>query len=598
MESTGHADDDDLEPDPSESSPNGPWGNDSSIPDGSTDPAAATGPPPVPMTSKYLGPAPSAALDHANDSEQQPEFAKPMNRPHRPSLWADVDTPLRANELFAAAGSVVAADLTLTGHTGYLGIGVCFLLAVFFLLAGRSARQRPLQSAVLVAMMGLVAARLMWCGDGLVIAAGILILSGLSLSLAGGELCLFDAAHLVGLIAPRGFLRVQIFQSRLIAMLREWQKFAPFAVALAYLLPVCVGLAFAGLFVLANPDVVTLISRELTQWATQLEAWVNRLLHDVSQPFVWIGALLVMLGLIHAVAPMSSLLQVQSQPSAPREDVRSPLHAAFRNTIWTVVVLFAGYLVFEFYTMGFREFPVGFYYSGYAHQGAFWLTVALALATVLLSAMFRGSYLNDPRMPSLRRTAMFWAAENLLLAAAAFNRLAIYIQFNGMTRMRVVGILGICAVVAGFVLVIVKIWQQRNFHWVIRKQLVALAAAVIAYAVLPIDLWVNQFNVRQILRGNLAPSTQLAHHETSSLGYLAWLPLLDCPDPIIRDGVRGLLRIAYFELKSTRIPDWRSRQFADERLIQLLSEPAVLDQIQSAPEDGVPAFRDYSYQWY
>lgn len=35
--------------------------------------------------------------------------------------------------------------------------------------------------------------------------------------------------------------------------------------------------------------------------------------------------------------------------------------------------------------MWFRPFPTGFHYSGYAHEGAFWLTVALAMATITLS---------------------------------------------------------------------------------------------------------------------------------------------------------------------------------------------------------------------
>ncbi len=42
-----------------------------------------------------------------------------------------------------------------------------------------------------------------------------------------------------------------------------------------------------------------------------------------------------------------------------------------RNTLWMVIVLFAVYLVYEVSSMWFRSFPKGFYYAGYAHQGAF-----------------------------------------------------------------------------------------------------------------------------------------------------------------------------------------------------------------------------------
>jgi len=63
------------------------------------------------------------------------------------------------------------------------------------------------------------------------------------------------------------------------------------------------------------------------------------------------------------------------------EVARSPLYSAYRNTLMTLIVLFTIYLVFEFITLWRREFPPGFYYAGYAHQGAAWLTFALALAT-------------------------------------------------------------------------------------------------------------------------------------------------------------------------------------------------------------------------
>src|SRR5690606_38672582 len=80
-----------------------------------------------------------------------------------------------------------------------------------------------------------------------------------------------------------------------------------------------------------------------------------------------------------------------SQPAA--------MYPAYANTLVAVVGLFAVYLIFEFQTLWFREFPDGFHYSGYAHEGAGWLTVALGLATLVLSVMFRADVLRDSRVP-------------------------------------------------------------------------------------------------------------------------------------------------------------------------------------------------------
>src|SRR5690606_4545025 len=109
----------------------------------------------------------------------------------------------------------------------------------------------------------------------------------------------------------------------------------------------------------------------------------------------------------------------------------TPLYAAYRNTLIAVMALFSIYLVFEFATLWFRTFPKGFYYAGYAHEGAAWLTVALAATTFVLSAIFRESTMRDPRVESLKRLAWGWSALNLLLALAVYNRMWIYVDFNG-----------------------------------------------------------------------------------------------------------------------------------------------------------------------
>ncbi len=67
-------------------------------------------------------------------------------------------------------------------------------------------------------------------------------------------------------------------------------------------------------------------------------------------------------------------------------------------------------------------------------SGSRWLTVALALATVLLSTIFQGQILQDERQGLLRKLAWVWSLQNLLLAAAVYHRLWIYVGFNGMTR--------------------------------------------------------------------------------------------------------------------------------------------------------------------
>jgi Arc/MetJ-type ribon-helix-helix transcriptional regulator len=283
----------------------------------------------------------------------------------------------------------------------------------------------------------------------------------------------------------------------------------------------------------------------------------------------------------------------------------SPLYGALRNTLVAVSVLFAVYLVFEFKTLWFRRFPPGFYYAGYAHQGAAWLTAALALATAALSAIFRGPVLRDPRLPRLRRLGWVWSGLNLVLALTVYHRMYIYIDFNGMTWMRTVGLFGISAVVVGFCLVLWKIVFDRDFAWLLRRQLWTVGIAVFLFALTPVDSLVHAYNVRQVLAGDLAPAVQISEHPISTEGVLVLRPLVDCDDPIIREGIRALL--AERALQGQRLHEqrnelgWTSWQLADAVLLERLN--AARADWDEYRDDALRAatlsrFREYAYQWY
>jgi hypothetical protein len=320
----------------------------------------------------------------------------------------------------------------------------------------------------------------------------------------------------------------------------------------------------------------------------------------------WIGAAWISAGLLRPLL----ILPFRRDESCPADDAAAtrlapaPLYEAYRNTLAVVVVLFAVYLGFEFATMWTREFPPGAL-SGYCHEGAAWLTVALALATVILSIVFQGRTRHDPRLAVLRRWGAVWSIENFVLAFAVVHRMTIYVDFNGMTRMRTVGLLGISAVIAGFVLVLVKISRSHSFLWLVRRQLWALAFCVYVYAVLPVDTLVMSYNVRQIMAGDPAPSVQISAHPISAEGLLVLRPLLQSDDTIIREGVRAMLAERLAEFDASAAPPqragWSAYQLADELLHGQLhdarSEFASLsnpNQRRAARE----AFDTYAYQWY
>lgn len=374
---------------------------------------------------------------------------------------------------------------------------------------------------------------------------------------------------------------------------------------LALLIPAGVLTMFVALFVLANPN----LSEQVQQWITWLESQLHDWLIDIQplQVAFWIFSATVMVGLLFPLFPqlqkqITSALQTDVPSTSPFSRLNF-LYPAARNTLWTVVPLFAIYLVYEFVSLGRRDFPPGFYYAGYAHAGAFWLTVALGLVTLTLSLIFARHFLSAQQLTSLRPWAWFWAGETFVLALAVYNRLLIYIDFNGMTRMRVIGLLGVTAVVAGVVLVVLKIVKDKPFLWLIERQFWALTLAIITYAALPLDWLVHNYNANCVLRGDLAPSVQMIAHPTRAEGVLQILRLIDCEDAEIREGVRAIGAKWLAELVKPSSPetDWSDYQMSHNWLLTKLqplesklapySDPAIRQR-------RLQQFYDYAYQWY
>ena len=203
----------------------------------------------------------------------------------------------------------------------------------------------------------------------------------------------------------------------------------------------------------------------------------------------------------------------------------------------------------------------------------------------------------------LKRLAWIWSGLNLLLAASVYNRLLIYIDFNGMTRMRVVGLLGITAVVGGFLLVLLKIAKRRSFHWLIRHQLLLPAMAVFLYVVAPVDALVYRYNVSQILAGHPEPSVQISEHPINEAALPVLIPLLESDDEIIREGVRSILSSALSEMNRRQVLNanhWTARQFGTERAMTELGNLASLksDSPASERDKAREQFRKYSLQWW
>ena len=485
-------------------------------------------------------------------------------------------------DLSLLAGWIVATDWLIFRVGTFLTWAVFLLLAVAVLSCVSTLRRRQTRAGLpasdstggqpnsfnrrssCVLLIGLLivslSLKLLWCGSWLQVACGLLALLTFSMVLAGNppflpELLGFSLSVIAG-----GAQRLARFR---LGTLNAATGAVKPILGLSIVLPAIVLLAFSTLFVLANPNLATSLTGYLqTGW----QAARDLLLSFSPFEFVfWIASGWLMLGLLYP-ARCRAMKETRLDPSLQLAQVPTTLYAAYRNSLLSLIVLFAIYLVFEFYTLWFRTFPDDFYYAGYAHRGAFWLTAALALATVVMSCLFRDSTVGDPRIRSLKRLAIVWAAANFMLAAAVYNRLSIYIDFNGMTHMRVVGLLGISCVVVGFALVVLKTIRDKSFVWLIHRQLWVPLLAVTSYAV-------------------LGPQEDYGHrlsleHATPWLG----------------------LGTGFSQADNHGSPSWTNLQIAEALLAkQLRQRTDVWSTYAADParrDAAISAFFQYAYQWY
>jgi hypothetical protein len=449
------------------------------------------------------------------------------------------------------------------GYTGW-AVWLCLLFA----LAAVSPARRIQSSSIIAGALVLAGiARLIWQGDGFVVASIIVCVVALRLTLQAiplsiGKL-LFVALPLAGLSGLSELAKVNSIRSLAVtnARLRG---------LINVIVPILIGSVFAIVFLAANPDALRQITASAEDLAIHFQTWLKDIRY--SQVAFWVVVFIAVIGLVSsnwiAKFQSDSKSDVDWRMNGKAVERSHDWHALRRNILLTVIAIYVANSINEVYRFWGRSFPDSFAYAAYAHEGAFWLTIALAIATLLLSVMFQSGPVDTNTQPVLVRLIWIWFALNLLLTLGVYYRLWIYIDFNGLTRLRIVGLAGATCVAVGFALVVYRVFNGMNWRWMIDRQIIALLLTIYALTLLPIDWLSYRYNVKRIQAGDLAPATQLSIKEISAEGWLAIAPLLSHEHPAIRNGVRG--RLARFVRNRLASTDWRQYQGADEQLMRLL----------------------------
>lgn len=508
----------------------------------STEPPCAA-PPAEPL------PPPAAALPAPEVPRIAPEIVAPPG-PRRPvGEDAGPEAPRRTPwaELAAVVALCVLGDVVLYGGAGGLGFLALFGLAPVLVLLGRSRAGLVVSPrlAAIGGLLALVALRCVWQWSAWTVLCGAALLFAFAIT-AGTrdgylpELVVSSAGSMLSApLTARGWLRDLL--GRLTGGRRTSLPWVTVVV------PVAVVALFALVFVAANPvlerwadtawDAVTggaIFPSPLRVLLWGACAWLAAAWLRPFHAELFTGAT----GDLHRL-DLASTGPYRSPPQT--STTREVAFATSRNVLVGVNALFLLYVALDAVHLWAGRPPAGMIHTAYAHRGAAWLTVALLLCTIVVSAIFRGALNFEPRARTLRILAYVWLGQGLVLAAGTLRRIELYVDDSGLTNLRIVGFLGSTLVAAGLVLVAIKVARQKTVLWLVRRQLDAFGVTLVLFLVAPTDALVTAHNVGRIQAGERRPLLHLTEQRLTAEGAPGLLPLLGHPDPVVRRGVAALL---------------------------------------------------------
>ncbi len=374
------------------------------------------------------------------------------------------------------------------------------------------------------------------------------------------------------------------------------------------LLPLLVCSVFAMIFIAANP-VVEYFANQVSDLLGQWVQWLMSLL-DGARLLWWLGAMLLGAALLRPMISSDVTRFTAAWHEQLADDPRPTSGGEFAPAaavLLCVNVLFLAFNALDSIYLYFKAaLPADITYSDYSRRGCFWLTIALALTTVMIGAVFRDRLNFHPRRRLLQLLAYLWAAQNLILAIGALRRLQMYVEYNGLTRLRIVGIYGVLLVTVGLILMIVKVHRQRSFAWLVRRDLAALWIAVVVLALTPRDYLCWTYNAARIAAGNTQPLALLHGQPLSPEALPPLIPLLDYQGvteddtQLVRQGVAGLLGRHWLLLHQQ--PPRRWTQWQGSQAWALAALEPIRPRLDTTARDELgpaeEALRVHTRQWW
>jgi len=140
------------------------------------------------------------------------------------------------------------------------------------------------------------------------------------------------------------------------------------------------------------------------------------------------------------------------------------------------------------------ELPDGTSYSGYVHQGFFSLVFSMMLAIALILIFFRGDLNFHERLGSLKKVAILWVSQNLVLGLITAYKNFMYVDIYGFTYKRIAVFLFLISVIVGLILAYQKIEKKYSTWDFLNRASIATYLALFTFSLVPYDLLISRYN--------------------------------------------------------------------------------------------------------
>jgi len=342
-----------------------------------------------------------------------------------------------------------------------------------------------------------------------------------------------------------------------------------------WFIPVLLSGVFAFLFASANPL--------LAKWISLLNPGSATSQVSLSRVLFWIAALSLVWPFVRARwrrkagVTADAVVATTTKETKPVQTIDLLSVATILRSLILFNLLFAVQTVLDVtYLWGNATLPADISYASYAHRGAYPLILtALLAAAFVLIAMNPGGPAEQSKV--IRPLVYLWVGQNVLLVASSILRLDLYVQIYLLTWWRIAAFIWMLLVALGLLLIVARIILNRSSEWLIRVNLITLAATLYICSLVNFPAIIADYNVDHS-REVTGKGVTVDVHYLTQLGPQA-LPAVDRAialrglDPSLtrRDSLVEQHRRDMASWRSWGFRSWRLQRFLDTRKSSTIS---------------------------